>query len=99
MQGGQTSAASLLRWFRDQIAPGIDYATLDREASMIPPGSEGLHALDTWHGSRTPHRDPSRRGSFWGLSLGHSRAHLYRALLESMAYGGRQIIETMQDAG
>jgi ribulose kinase len=99
MQGGQTSAASLLRWFRDQIAPGIDYATLDREASMIPPGSEGLHALDTWQGSRTPHRDPSSRGSFWGLNLGHSRAHLYRALLESVAYGGRQIVETMQDAG
>ena len=99
MQGGQTSAASLLRWFRDQIAPGVDYATLDCEASMIPPGSDGVHALDTWQGSRTPHRDSSSRGSFWGLSLGHNRAHLYRALLESVAYGGRQIIETMQDAG
>lgn len=99
MQGGQTSAASLLRWFRDQLAPGMSYAILDHEASTLPPGSDGLCALDTWQGSRTPHRDPSSRGSFWGLNLGHTRAHLYRALLESVAYGGRQIIEAMQDAG
>jgi ribulose kinase len=99
MQGGQTSAASLLRWFRDQFAPGVEYATLDKEASLISPGCEGLSALDTWQGSRTPHRDPDSRGSFWGLGLGHTRAHLYRALLEAVAYGGRQIVEIMQDAG
>lgn len=99
MQGGQTSAASLLRWFHDQLAPHLSYRDLDREAEMIPPGSEGLHALDTWQGSRTPYRDPSSRGSFWGLSLGHTRAHLYRALLEAVAFGGRQIIEVMQEAG
>src|SRR5258708_6447218 len=78
-QGGQTSAASLLRWFHDQLAPHVSYRDLDREAEMIPPGSEGLRALDTWQGLRTPHRDPSSRGSFWGLSLGHTRAHLYLA--------------------
>jgi len=66
---------------------------------MIPPGSEGLRALDTWQGSRTPHRDPSSRGGLWGLSLGHKRAHLYRALLEAVAYGGRQIIEVMHEVG
>ena len=98
-QGGQTSAASLLRWFHDQLAPHVSYRDLDREAEMIPSGSEGLHALDTWQGSRTPYRDPSSRGSFWGLSLGHKRAHLYRALLEAVAFGGRQIIEVMQEAG
>ncbi len=46
-----------------------------------------------------PHRDSSSRGSFWGLSLGHQRAHLYRALLESVAYGGRQVIEVMRETG
>jgi len=97
-QGGQTSAASLLRWLHDQLAPHVSYRDLDREAEMIPPGSEGLRALDTWQGSRTPYRDPSSRGSFWGLSLGHKRAHLYRALLEAVAFGGRQIIEVMQEA-
>jgi ribulose kinase len=99
MQGGQTSAASLLRWFREQLAPGVSYAILDNEAAALPPGSEGLRALDTWQGSRTPHRDPAGRGGFWGLNLGHTRAHLYRALLESVAYGGRQIVEAMQQAG
>ena len=99
MQGGQTSAASLLRWFRDQLAPGVSYAQLDHEAALIAPGCQGLHALDTWQGARTPHRDPSSRGSFWGLNLGHTRAHLYRALLEAVAYGGRQVIEVMLEVG
>ncbi len=45
MQGDQTSAASLLRWFHDQLAPDVSYADLDREAKQIPPGSEGLRAL------------------------------------------------------
>ncbi len=99
IRGGQTSAASVLRWFRDQIAPATTYDELDAESALIPPGCEGLHALDTWQGCRTPFRDPSTRGSFWGLSLKHTRAHLYRALLEAVAYGGRQVVEVMHEAG
>jgi ribulose kinase len=65
----------------------------------VPPGSDGIIALDTWQGSRTPFRDPHRRGAFTGLALGHGRAHLYRALLESVAYGGRQVTEAFDEAG
>ena len=88
MQGGQTSAASLLRWFHDQLAPGVSYTDLDHEAAMIPPGSEGLRALDTWQGSRTPHRDPSSRSgsvrpfrvprtNLWRISLPLSQRPMF----------------------
>jgi ribulose kinase len=79
MQGGQTSAASLVRWFTAELGGGLDAAALDAKAGKIPPGSDGIIALDTWQGSRTPFRDLRRRGAFTGLSLAHSRAHLYRA--------------------
>jgi len=99
IQGGQTSAASLVRWFRAELGGGLDAAALDTEAAGVPPGSGGIIALDTWQGSRTPFRDPLRRGAFTGLALGHGRAHLYRAILEAVAYGGRQVTEAFAGAG
>jgi len=99
VQGGQTSAASTLRWFMEELAGGLGLPALDEEASEVPPGSEGVGALETFQGSRTPYRDPARRGAFWGLGLGHRRAHLYRALLEAVAYGGRQVLELMRSVG
>ncbi len=99
VQGGQTSAGATLRWFRNELAPNASYTVLDAEAATLPAGSDGVHALETMQGSRTPYRDPSMRGAFWGLNLAHRRSHLYRALLEAVAYGGRQVVETMEEAG
>jgi ribulose kinase len=99
MQGGQTSAASVVRWFTTELGSGLDAAALDAEAALIPPGSGGIVALDTWQGSRTPFRDPRRRGAFTGISLAHGRAHLYRAILEAVAFGGRQILDAFRDLG
>ena len=99
MQGGQTSAASLIRWFTTELGGGRNPAALDAEAAKVPPGSDGIIALDTWQGSRTPFRDPRRRGAFTGLTLAHTQAHLYRALLEAVAYGGRQVTEALTGTG
>jgi FGGY-family pentulose kinase len=99
VQGGQTSAASTLDWFVRHLAPGRTYRYLDEEAELLPPGSEGVWAMDTFQGCRTPHRDPASRGAFGGLNLSHGRAHLYRSLLEAVAYGGRQIVEVMGQCG
>lgn len=99
LQGGQTSAGAVVRWFVDQLGQGSGYAELDAGAAAIPPGAEGLIALDCWQGSRSPYLDPQARGAIWGLGLGHSRHHIYRALLEAVAFGGRQILDTMASAG
>lgn len=99
LQGGQTSAASLVRWFCSELSGRLDPVELDKEAAAVPAGSDGVVALDTWQGSRTPFRDPLRRGAFAGLSLSHRRAHLYRAVLESVAYGGRQVLDAFADVG
>jgi FGGY-family pentulose kinase len=109
LEGGQVSTGSIAKWFADQFAyqeqiEAADkdttvYEILDEEASMIPPGSEGLVLLDYWQGNRSPLRDPLARGVIWGLSLKHSRAHLFRAIYEGTAYGTRHILENMAQAG
>lgn len=43
--------------------------------------------------------DPNARGTITGLTLNHTRGHLYRALMEGTAYGARHILEVMHDAG
>jgi sugar (pentulose or hexulose) kinase len=98
-QGGQTSAAAVAEWFSCQLAPGVPLAILDAEAAAIGPGADGLWAVDTWQGCRTPHRDPAARGMWGGLTLAHTRAHLFRAVLESVAFGGRAVLETLEEAG
>jgi len=59
-EGGQSSTGSILRWARANLfdAEHTDYSVLDEEARGVPPGSDGLVALETFQGSRTPVTDP-----------------------------------------
>src|ERR1700758_3680364 len=84
---GVTQAAGLsLRWLRDTIAPGVDYDTLTAAAAQVPAGSDGLLWTPYLLGERTPHLDSTARAAFVGLTAGHTRAHLVRAVLEGVAY-------------
>jgi len=93
------SAAGSLRWLRDTIAPGVDYPDLVEPAAAVPPGSEGLWFLPYLSGERSPHPDPQARGAFVGLTLAHDRRHLVRAVLEGVAFGLRDGLDLMVDAG
>jgi sugar (pentulose or hexulose) kinase len=97
VQGGQTSAGSVVRWFRTQFAREASLAELDAEAARWPVGAGGVRAIETFQGSRTPHRDPARRGAVYGLNLAHDRGAVHRALLEAVAVGGRVILDAMRD--
>lgn len=97
VEGGQTSTGSILAWFK-KIAGFENYAELDAEACSIPPGCEGITSLDHFQGNRTPFTDPFSRGAMTGLSLKHSRAHLYRSLMESVCYGTECVLEAMKKA-
>jgi xylulokinase len=87
--GVMLSAAGSLRWLRDAIAPGVDFAALIEEARAWEPGVEGLTFLPYLAGERTPHADAAARGAFVGLSLRHDRGALVRAVLEGVAFGLR----------
>ncbi len=87
--GVMLCAAGSLRWLRDAVAPGGDFAGLVAEAERWEPGAEGLTFLPYLAGERTPHADPDARGAFAGLSLRHDRGALVRAVLEGVAFGLR----------
>lgn len=109
LEGGQLSAGSIVKWFRDTLGAaeraeaeraGVSpYQVMDREAAEVPPGSEGLVVLDHWQGNRTPIRDPISRGVIAGLTLRHGRGHIIRAIYESCAFGCRQVLEAFARAG
>ena len=108
---GMSTGGALTRWFRDNLGAPEVAAGPSGEASGdatyaaggagrgSPPGAHGLVALPYFAGERTPLNDPLARGMFAGLTLTHTRADLYRALLEGVGYGIRHNIETMGQAG
>lgn len=97
VEGGQTSTGSVAAWFK-RMCSLDSYDTLNDEASAVPPGCEGLVCQEAFQGNRTPHTDAQARGAFVGLTLKHTRGHMFRAILEGVAFGTRLIIETMRDS-
>jgi xylulokinase len=98
--GAMLSAGMALRWLRDMLGAGdLGYEELDRLASGVPPGCEGLTFLPYLVGERSPIMDPAARAGFVGLTLRHGRGHLVRAVLEGVGYAMRQIIEAMSAQG
>jgi xylulokinase len=109
IDGGMSTTGALTRWFRDtfgreelaaEAAGGPNaYAALAEAAAAVAPGAEGLLCLPYFAGERTPLNDPDARGVYAGLTLSHTKAHLYRASLEGTAYGVRHNLETMAAMG
>lgn len=99
LMGVMLSAGGSLRWYRDTFQPGADYDTLLEPAAAIPPGSEGLLFLPYLTGERTPHPDPFARGGFIGLTVRHTLAHLTRSVLEGVAFGLRDSLTLIREAG
>ena len=87
------------RWFRDQFARGETYATLDSEATRIPPGAEGLTFLPSLMGALAPTWNEAARGTFAGFTLAHTRGHFIRAILEGSAYAVHDITSQLETAG
>jgi xylulokinase len=97
--GCMAASGSILKWFRQQFAPECEYAALDALAGPIGPGADGLVLLPYFLGEKTPIHDPLARGVLVGLTLSHTRAHVYRAILEGIAYGFRHHLAVLSELG
>jgi len=96
----------VLKWFRDNMASfelawqefsGQDaYVNLDKEAAQVPPGSEGLLTLPHFQGAASPENNPRAKGVFYGVTLGHTKGHFVRSILESIGYSTRRIIDILK---
>jgi xylulokinase len=106
---GSATSGALTRWFRDQFGQGEKraeadlgisaYSLLALEAEATPPGADGLVVLPYFSGERSPLFDDRARGVIFGLTLAHGRGHLYRALLEGVAYGLQHQLELIREQG
>ena len=71
------------------IAPEV---ALDRQTIDIPAGSMGLLVHPYWHPREN---DPLSKGAMIGFSGEHTRAHVYRAIIEGIAYELRRLGEVI----
>jgi ribulokinase len=110
VEAGQISTGSIIKWFTTNFLNselkeeaekrGIHiYKLLDEKAAQVPPGSEGLVVLEHWQGNRTPWVDAHSRGVVRGLTLKHTPAHLFRAIMEGVALGTAIILQRMEEGG
>jgi xylulokinase len=109
VMGVVLSAGGSLRWFRDVLASDMQgtaeasgrdpYDVLMEEAELVPAGSERLIFLPYLTGERTPHGDANARGVFFGLSPSHSRAHIFRSVVEGVTFALADSIAIMRHLG
>ncbi len=103
LEGGQITASGLVNWFRENFhideAEGNPYELLMRAAEETSPGAEGLTVLDFFQGNRTPYKDADAKGVIYGLNIKHNWKHIYRALIESVSFGTRNIVENQIQQG
>ena len=91
--GGAITAGASVSWFQEQLGAALPLSTLDAEAAVIGAGADGVVFLPYLMGERSPVWDGRASGAFVGLSLYHTRAHLYRAVLEGVTCALRHNIE------
>ncbi len=104
-----TTGGQLIRYMRDNYyktelaeekARGTDtFDLINKEAEVVPAGSEGLVVLPFLMGERTPIWDVDARGIVFGLSLNHTRGHMVRAMMESVAYALYDSFKILKDSG
>ncbi|MGC8861533.1 MAG: xylulokinase [Armatimonadota bacterium] len=94
-----TTSAIVLKWFRDICSPGEDYDSFLAGVESIPPGCDGITMIPHFAGTAMPTFNPAARGAFSGLALGHTRAHLARAIMEACACSLRELLEPVLDRG
>jgi len=86
-------------WLRNTLAPESGYTTLEEEARTVSPGADGLVFIPHLSGCFSPEVHPEARGHFCGLTLSHRRGHLYRAVLEGVAFALRENLELLEEFG
>ncbi len=104
-----TTGGQLIRYLRDNFymsevaaekaGGGNTYDLINREAEAVPAGSDALLVLPFLMGERTPLWDVYARGTVFGLSLNHTRGHLARAMMESVAYALYDSFRIIRDTG
>ncbi|MDN4521751.1 MULTISPECIES: FGGY-family carbohydrate kinase [Mycolicibacterium] len=97
--GCMATSGSLIRWFQALIGgpEAVELTTLDAEAALRSPAE--VLCLPYFLGEKSPIHDPDLRGVFAGMHLGHTRADMYRSVLEAIAFGFRHHVDVFAQIG
>jgi glycerol kinase len=99
LEGSIFVTGSAVQWLRDGIGMITDAAETHALAGALT-HNEDVYFVPALTGLGAPHWDPYARGLLIGITRGTTKAHIARAVLESMAYQTRDVIEAMQrDSG
>ncbi len=100
VSGVISTTGKALEWFKNLSGKTeTSYESLFEEIAAVPAGANRLLFLPYLAGERAPLWDPSARGSFIGLNLNHGLADMTRAVVESVAFAIRDVIEVMGENG
>ena len=105
-EAGQAAVGDIFDWFVKNQVPaayqkeaesrGISvHALLTEKAEKLAIGESGLLALDWFNGNRSVLDDSALSGLILGLTLRTKPEEIYRALLESTAFGAKMIADTL----
>ncbi|MGG3454342.1 ribulokinase [Paenibacillus rhizolycopersici] len=109
-EAGQSAVGDIFEWYVEEALPayvkeaaekeGLNvHQWLEREAAAYQPGQTGLLALDWWNGNRSVLVDTDLTGLIVGMTLLTKPQEIYRALLESTAFGTRKIVDAFDQNG
>jgi glycerol kinase len=97
IEGSVFVAGSAVQWLRD--AMGILKTSGEAEALACSVSDNGgVYVVPAFTGLGAPYWDQDARGAVFGLTRGSTAAHLTRAVLESLAYQSRDVMELMMEA-
>ena len=97
LEGAIFVTGAAIQWLRDGLGIIKDAAEVGPLAASID-DTEGVFVVPAFTGLGSPWWDPYARGTIVGLTRGVGRAHLARAVLESIAYQTRDVVDAMTRA-
>ena len=99
IEGSAFNAGSVIKWLRDEVRL-IDSPKRCDELAESVPDSNGCYLVPAFTGLGAPYWDMYARGCMVGLTRGVNRAHIARAVLESITYQMTDLLEAMRkDSG
>lgn len=96
LEGSIFMGGASVQWLRDDLRLIYDSAQSEYYANMVE-DTNGVYIVPAFTGLGAPYWDMYARGSIFGLTRGVRREHIVRAILESIAFQSRDVLEAMEE--